>query len=107
MERKMTTDMDFESGVTSATAEAVYREQDVPSYRGNPFIEALPPILDHEAATDAMQRLVQVEPSQREAPAHVRMHMVAEIEHFMQPLNRHLELFDWVSILIRHGYVRR
>ena len=88
--------------------EAVYREQEVKKYRGNRWIEALPPILEKEEAVDRMQKLVQVDEAERAAPAQVRMHMVEDIaKSFLQPLDAHVSLFSTVSVLIRGGYVHR
>lgn len=92
----------------SSFPEAAYREQEVPGYRGNRWIEALPPILEEEEAVDCMQKLIRVESAERAAPAHVRMHMVEGIARsFLQPLNAHVGLFSSVSVLLRGGYVSR
>jgi len=88
--------------------EAVYREQEIKKYRGNRWIEALPPILEREAAVDQMQKLVRVDEAERAAPAQVRLHMVEDIaKSFLQPLDAHVGLFSTVSVLIRGGYAHR
>ncbi len=88
--------------------EATYREQEVPNYRGNRWIEALPPILEKEQAVDRMQKLVRVEDGERAAPAQVRLHMVEGITNsFLQPLDAHVGLFSNISVLLRGGYVPR
>lgn len=89
-------------------SEAVYLAQDVPAYRNNQFIEALPPILENPEIIDRMQRLLFVSPEERAAPSHVRMHLIQDIEgNFLQPLTVHVNLFSDISILIRKGYVKR
>jgi hypothetical protein len=88
--------------------EATYREQEIPKYRGNRWIEALPPILERAEAVDRMQKLVRVEAAERAAPAQVRLHMVEGIaSSFLQPLDAHVGLFSNVSMLLRGGYVQR
>lgn len=88
--------------------EAVYREQEVPDYRGNRWIEALPPILEAQEASQKMLRLVSVDPAARAAPAHIRLHMLEGIgSSFLQPLDRHVSLFSDISVLLRRGYVHR
>lgn len=88
--------------------EAVYREQEIPKYRGNRWIEALPPILEKAEAIDGLQKLVRVEDAERAAPAQVRLHMVEGIANsFLQPLDAHVGLFTSVSVLLRGGYVHR
>ncbi len=88
--------------------EAVYREQLVPIYRGNRWIEALPPIIDEKEAVGQMMRLVTADDSARAASAQVRLHMVEAIANsFLQPLGQHLTLFSSLSVLLRGGYVHR
>ena len=87
--------------------QAVYLEQEIPEYRNNPFIEALPPMADDIAALDAMQVLVEATSAEREWPAHLRRHLIARIRNLHQPFEPHLELFHTVSIMIRQGYVKR
>lgn len=88
--------------------EAIYREQVVPQYRGNRWIEALPPIIDETTAAVEMMSLVTATDAERAAPAYVRLHMIEGIaKSFLQPLNQHLTLFSNISVLLRSGYVHR
>lgn len=85
---------------------AVYKPQSNPDYQDNPFIEALPLIRsDAEAATD-MQQLVRVSDGIA-LPAVDRMHLLGRIDHFVQPLGYHVNLFQRMSIMLRQGYVHR
>ncbi len=86
---------------------AVYLEQELPEYRNNPFIEALPPMADDAAALDAMQVVVEATSAERKWPAHLRRHLIARIRNLHQPFEPHLELFHAVNIMIRQGYVKR
>ena len=87
--------------------EAVYTPQFVPAYRGNPFIEALPPVVDDDGAIDGMQNLVTATDAERALPPVHRMHVLAGVTRFMQPLDYHVDLFHRVSILLRQGYDER
>ena len=87
--------------------EAVYTPQAVPAYQGNPFIEALPPVVDDDGAIDGMQNLVTATDAERALPSVHRMHVLAGVTRFMQPLDYHVDLFHRVSILLRQGYVER
>lgn len=92
---------------TDEWPEAVYTEQVNPDYQGNPYIEALPPIVEDDGAIEGMQNLIYVTAAEREFSATHRMHMLARIEKFMQPLDYHIGLFHRVSVLLRQGYVSR
>jgi hypothetical protein len=87
--------------------EAVYHKQEIKSFAGNPFIEALPPIMTKNSAIKEMQRSIDVNEKERQAPVEVRLHMLGEIERFVQPLSVHVELYNSISKLIRWGYVER
>ena len=86
---------------------AIYTTQDVPEWVGNPFIEALPPVRDDMEAIKAMQWLVKPQVDELRLPPVHRMHMLARLEEFMQPLEAHVDLFHRVSIVLRRGYVAR
>jgi hypothetical protein len=87
---------------------AVYCSQEIPEYRGNPLIEALPPILDDDGVIEAMQNLIRATLAERALPSVMRMHLLERIsQELMQPLEYHIGLFHRVSILLRRGYVDR
>ena len=87
--------------------QAAYIPQGISEWQGNPFIEALPPVRDDMEAIEAMQWLVKPTAAELGLPAIHRMHMVARLEEFMQPLEMHVDLFHRISILLRRGYVSR
>ena len=91
----------------SASEVAVYLPQDVERYRGNPFLMALPPILEDVDVIRSMQHLVVATAGQRALPSKVRLHEVYGVEDFFQPLDIHVDLFDQISVMIRSGYVGR
>jgi len=87
---------------------AIYRDTGVRQYRGNPFIEALPSIMDVKQAALSLKGSVQFEDSDRIASRKIRMHMVASLlDDFFQPLSQHLQLEERISMMIRRGYVGR
>lgn len=87
---------------------AGYLEQAVPEYRGNPLIEALPPILSEQEAATAMSKFPEI-PSEedRKQPKEIRLHCINRLKHLVQPLPIYLELESVVSSVIRGGYVGR
>jgi len=91
-----------------ALVEADYQDPLLDDYRGNPLIEALPPIWDEGTVTRKLASRPLFKSSERELPTHLRMHCVQRISRdFFQPLARHLELEQCLSRLIREGYIGR
>ena len=88
-------------------AHAVYRDPGIPDYRGNPFIEALPPIMTEEEAGAALARFPSYEEEHRQAPDQLRFHLIQCGMRFFAPLPVHLDLERRFSCLIRGGYVGR
>ncbi|WP_041591664.1 hypothetical protein [Thermoanaerobacter mathranii] len=62
------------NGTVAVPAE--YKEQVIPEYRGNPFIEALPPILSAEEAAERLAYYPPYHPEERKLESHYRIHMV-------------------------------
>jgi hypothetical protein len=87
-----------------AQTRAEYIEPDTPIYKGNPFIEALPPVLDEDQAIKCLARYPDYDDSERLLPNHVRLHMIQNALHFFAPLPVHLDLEQRVSRMIREGY---
>jgi hypothetical protein len=95
-------------GTTTALAQrAIYHEQVIPGYRGNPFIESLPPFLDRAAAQDLMRHLPHYDDGMRSQPAMMREHLASTIGAIRQPTWLHGELYSRLSRLICNGYVGR
>lgn len=86
---------------------AEYRDPQVPSYKGNPLIEALPPIYEPEEVFALLTDFPEYDDSQRTWGKQTRMHCVQQIKHFMQPLPYHVRLEGAFSRIIRDGYTVR
>ena len=77
-------------------------------YGDNPLITALPPILDTASIIKHLRGKLKFKPEQRYLKPVGRIHLVAQLPHdFFQPLTKHLELEQKISIMIRQGYVSR
>lgn len=87
-----------------AQARAEYIQSDTPIYRNNPFIEALPPVLDEDQTIECLARYPDYDKRERLLPNHVRLHMIQNALHFFAPLPIHLDLEQRVSRMIREGY---
>jgi len=89
------------------TIPAKYLEQKVPDYRGNPLIEALPPIY---LKYDVM-KLLTADPGhnegERELDAQYRLHCIGRLFRYFQPLDVHFEIEDRISLAIRQSYISK
>lgn len=67
---------------------ALYKDPGVSRYRGNPLIEALPPIMDLKALKSQLTGTVLFDPKDCFAEAHQRAHEIASLlDDFFQPLH--------------------
>jgi hypothetical protein len=86
---------------------AVYLESEVPDYQGNPLIEALPPVRTTAHAVQRLELYPRYSEEHRNAPDHVRFHILQNRLKFFAPLDIHLDLERRFSCLIRVGYAGR
>ena len=93
---------------SSNTILADYRETGIPRYNNNPFIEALPPILEPKSVIEALRSRVDILYSDKRANPTKRAHLlVGLMNNFFQPIIRHVQLESKLSIMLREGYVGR
>ena len=77
----------------SGMVNAVYRETGVPSYQGNPLIEALPPILERKQLKAALGGSIKLRPADIYLDGETRIHIISQLlDGFFQPLARHIQL---------------
>lgn len=86
---------------------AVYKEQELIDFKGNPLIEALPPILSPEEAYENLSYSPPYGEYEKNLSTHIRYHAIPRIGRFFQPVMQHLDLEQRFSRLLRHGYVSR
>ncbi|WP_018277470.1 AAA family ATPase [Teredinibacter turnerae] len=87
---------------------ASYQSTGVKRYDGNPFIEALPPILSVAQAAKSIKGDIEFHPSDRLANPKSRMHMVVSLlDDYFQPLSQHVQLQEKIDMMLRMGYVGR
>ena len=91
----------------SYAIEAIYTPQRIPQYRGNPFIEALPAIVDEDELLKSLFSVPEFDESQRDWNKAERLQMIAQLSSFMVPAHRHLLLAQHIDTLMRQGYVGR
>lgn len=87
---------------------AIYRDSGIAKYRGNPFIEALTPIMTTAQIKEGLTGKIEYNLAELSLDGNSRMHYVAQLlDDFFQPLACHLQLESKLSIMIRQGYVGR
>jgi len=87
---------------------AEYLPQVIEDYKGNPFIEAMPPIMPSaEAAISALSVKPVYSEAERELEIYYRLHSTMRLSRYFQPLFTHLDIEQRVSRSIRQGYVSR
>ena len=86
---------------------AQYKEQMIPEYNGNPFIEALPPIMTKLQAMDKLAIYPFYDENERFLEAEYRFHLIQRIFDYYQPFTINLELEAIFSRIIRQGYLKR
>lgn len=87
--------------------EARYSDQEIPGYRDNPFIEALPLILEEEDVALQIRKYPDYDKKQRTLGKQTRLHLVQQISDYVEPLPSHFLVEQRLSRLIRHGYKAR
>ncbi|PZR09206.1 MAG: hypothetical protein DI532_20635 [Azospirillum brasilense] len=90
------------------TEQATYQTPAVPSHRGNPLIEALPPILEEKRDIVAsLLHDVTFEPDLLAASARVRLHEIDLLRQLWVPDKEHIALEGRISTMLRSGYRNR
>lgn len=86
---------------------AIYSDQGIDEYHDNPFIEALPPILTEEEAIERLTYLPQYKANERNLAPELRYHCIQRLFRYFEPIDRHVELEQRISRIIRQGYLAR
>ena len=89
--------------------EAIYSTKGLlQEYVGNPFIEALPGIKSHKEVKKMLLVEPILVPEERSFSDEARFHCIARLFwRFFQPMMQHFRIWDYLSICIRQGYIRR
>ncbi|MBN3950469.1 MAG: ATP-binding protein [Nostoc sp. NMS7] len=92
---------------TGEEINAIYSDPEVPKYRGNPLIEALPKILTKLEAAKSLAKFPHYSEDMRNQPTHLRFHYIQDTLEFFTPLGIHIDLEQRISRIIRLGYQAR
>ncbi|CAB3755401.1 ATP-binding protein [Paraburkholderia humisilvae] len=86
---------------------ANYISSPLAEYRGNPFIEALPPEVSYERLAVVLPERPPYDESERQLPSHLRAHCIQRMFQYFEPLGRHFDAGMRLDILMRTGYRKR
>jgi ABC-type oligopeptide transport system ATPase subunit len=100
-------DIDIQFAIKGQKVKAIYQKSEIPEYQDNPLIEALPPILDSDEATEELSHYPEYHEGMCSTPKHIRYHLIQNSLRFFSPLDIHLDLERSFSCLLRVGYTDR
>ncbi|WP_439412227.1 ATP-binding protein [Enterobacter ludwigii] len=86
---------------------AIYHQTALPEYRGNPLIEALPPLMSEEDVMSALSNFPEICATERELSHSVREQYIDRIDAFRCPQGSFFECYKAIARLLRTGYVNR
>lgn len=88
--------------------QALYSDTGISQYKGNPLIEALPPILDRRQLRGGLSGQIQYRDMDVYLDGQTRIHIISGLlDTYFQPLSRHIELESKLAVMLRQGYVGR
>jgi hypothetical protein len=87
--------------------DAIYHEDTNPTWRGNPLIEALNPVLSDEQFALLVTNTPIFDESDRLRPAEERLAMLCHCEKLFLPFEHHVTLNQRLARVIRAGYEQR
>src|SRR3990172_9053358 len=92
---------------SGSVVKADYHPSPIPGYRGNPLIEALPPIRTAAETVALLRYEPEHDETARQLPTELRLHLLHDALRFFRPFPVHVELEQRLSRLLRAGYQGR
>jgi hypothetical protein len=97
-----------ESKYNDNVVKAIYTDPILPEYRGNPLIEALPPIWNREEIYENILYLPPFNKKEKELDRPFLLHCLKRItRQLFIPMPIHFEIENRISYVIRQGYILR
>jgi hypothetical protein len=84
-----------------------YKIQGVEEYKGNPLIEALPPIFSPEYIYEEFTHYPEISEEEKNMRVEERYHVLERVKTFSQVLNVHFYIQNKLSTILRQGYIPR
>ncbi|WMT40495.1 ATP-binding protein [Paenibacillus sp. D2_2] len=104
---KSSTTYQYSPSLIGRHEEAQYSEQCISGYKGNPFIEALPPIFEEEEVALQIRKYPDYDVNERKLGKQMRLHLIQQISDYVEPLPSHFLAEQRLSRLMHHGYKAR
>ncbi|WP_139892849.1 ATP-binding protein [Bacillus sp. D386] len=86
---------------------AIYKEQEIPEFRGNPLIEALPNLMSTEKLIKFLYKTPHFSYMERDLESHYRIQCVMRLFELFIPNPLHIEIDQKINMAMRRGYVYR
>ncbi|MCP3930835.1 MAG: ATP-binding protein [Bacteroidetes bacterium] len=87
--------------------DAIYSPSPIEEYKGNPLIEALPPIENDETVWSKLTNLISISDDDRLKPPEQRVHIVDRIKDMVVPLPEYLQVYRSIEVNIMRAYCKR
>lgn len=87
--------------------EASYNEFPMEEYNNNPFIQALPPLMDKKTIIKKLMYPISFKEEERNLDSPYRLHMIYRVYKLFQPIPIHVEIWNMIFSLIYQGYIAR
>lgn len=83
---------------------AIYTTPSIPDYEGNPFIEALPPLLEPTELYKKLYSPVKYSDEERQLSKSQRIQILNRLKYFFIPSHNHVELYNKIYMALTCGY---
>lgn len=87
--------------------DAVYIEQEIEEYKGNPLLETLPPVMNSKEIMKGLLHYPAHSDEERKELRHYRIHYLRRLNKFFQPFFRHSILYEMFDCALRQSYLQR
>lgn len=87
--------------------QATYTQYPIPEYNSNPFIQALPPLVDKQEIIKKLTMTSSYNEEERNLDSIFRIHIIQRLYKFFQPLPIHIQIWNMINTLITQGYIAR
>jgi hypothetical protein len=91
----------------SFTVDAIYSDQKISAYIGNPLIEALPSFEESKDIYELLNNPLPFQKDERKENALIRRRCLTQLPQFFKPLGIHMDMAEFIINTIYQGYENR
>ena len=95
----------LDTGAVASLAE--YKEYGIEEYDQNPYIQALPKLIDNRDIVECLYQKPQYTNNECFLDPSIKVHLIQRLYNLFQPLPTHIRIWNLISTLIRQGYLAR